>query len=290
MTPMRLAFALTTCAAMVAVSGPAVSGPDTTPPDLRSPVKSSFTVGGQLTAGVLPSCGDLPGNVWVSVAEKFRWRAVDSSPVTYTLVQNTGRDGPSEVFVDSTQTSYGSPFAGYNGSQDCGGGNPSIYEWNLTATDASGNETTNNIYGGRFRLTQDNNLADNDFYAPRAVIHYRGSWSEATCQCWSQGTVHKTSEAKAAARITFDPSSIIGIAPLYPMHVGLVMHTGPGRGKFAVFVDGVRKATVDTGADSNRPRVVVWQTSVKQEGSVIRVVNLATAGRPRIDLDAVVTN
>lgn len=290
MTVRRLASVVAGCAGLVLAAGPAVSGGDTTPPVLRSPVKASFLVGSQLGAGVLPSCGDDPGNVWAWVGVRFAWRATDTSPVTYSLVQNTGRDGPSDVFVDSTQKSYANAAGGYNGSQDCGGGSPSVYEWNLTASDASGNGTTNNVYGGRFRLSQDNNLTDNDRFAPSAVITYKGAWSTANCACWSQGTTHKTTAAKAAARITFDPSNIIGIAPLYPMHVGLVMHTGPNRGKFAVFVNGVRTATVDTRAAADRARVVVWQTSLKEEGGVIRIVNLATQGRPRIDLDAVVTN
>jgi hypothetical protein len=36
--------------------------------------------------------------------------------------------------------------------------------------------------------------------------------------------------------------------------------------------------------------MIVWQTAFRDFGHTIRVVNLATPGRPRIDLDAVLTN
>jgi hypothetical protein len=60
-----------------------------------------------------------------------------------------------------------------------------------------------------------------------------------------------------------------------------------------VYVDGVLKGTVDTYAATSQPRMVVWQTAVGGVGAsnpTIKIVNLATPGRPRIDLDAVLTN
>jgi hypothetical protein len=166
-----------------------------------------------------------------------------------------------------------------------------VYEWNLTASDAAGNSTTKNIYGGRMRLTQNNNLADQSHYAPRAIISYTGSWQLASCKCWSQGGTHKTQALGAAAEIRFDDNEgYATLAPTYPMHVGLVMHKGPDRGKFKVYVNGVLKGTIDTYAAVSKPRVVVWQVALPQRGSVVKIVNQATAGRSRIDLDAVITN
>jgi hypothetical protein len=285
--------AIHVAAALSAIVGisfisPVEAAPDTTPPTLNAPIKASFTVGGQLTLGYHPDCSSDPDEVWADLPATFKWRGTDNAgAVRYTLEQNTGVNGQEEVFTGSTQTTYHT--SSDNSSQACGGGNHTVYEWNLTATDTAGNSTTKNVYGGRMRLTQDHNLVDHDDYAPAAIISYAGTWQLASCQCWSQGGVHKIQAKGASAQIRFDDTEGFG-HPQYPMHVGLIMHTGPDRGKFQVYLNGVLKGTVDTFARVSKPRVMVWQISVPEEGSVIKIVNQATAGRPRIDLDAVVTN
>jgi len=278
----------------------AQSAEDTTPPVLKAPVKSSFTVGTQVPAGYVPDCGNGEAHdlrVWVG--QNFKWRGSDDSGyVRYDLVENTGRGGDVNVFSNSSQTSYGETYLGTNTNQDCGGGNGSIYEWNLTARDAAGNSTTRDIYGGRIKLTQDNNLADLANYATTPQIDYTGSWQRASCRCWSNGGIHKTSAPGAAASIKVPlPYSPWGGSATEPQdaysHVGLVMHKGPDRGKFTVYVNGVLKGTVDTYAPTNQPRMVVWQTAVDGRASgtaTIEIVNEATPGRNRIDLDAVLTN
>ncbi len=281
---------------LFSAGGPAQSAIDTTPPTLNAPVKSSFTVGQQIPVGYVPDCGD--GESWdlrMGVGENFKWTGSDASgPVRYSLVENTGLDGAVEVFAGSAQTSYAG--LGANSNQDCGGGNSTVYEWNLTATDAAGNATTRNIYGGRIRLTQDNNLADLADYANKPQIAYTGAWPLSSCACWSQNGVHKTSAKGAAATIKvalpFSQFPASAVSTNYT-HVGLVMHKGPDRGKFQVYVNGVLKGTVDTYAATNQPRMVVWQTALggaSASNSTIKIVNLATPGRPRIDLDAVLTN
>ena len=70
--------------------------------------------------------------------------------------------------------------------------------------------------------------------------------------------------------------------------VALVMERAPDRGKARVLVDGVRVATIDTRAASKIHRSVVW-TGTLQGAQTLSVVNLATSGRPRIDVDAVMS-
>jgi hypothetical protein len=71
-------------------------------------------------------------------------------------------------------------------------------------------------------------------------------------------------------------------------HVALIMAKGPARGKASVYVDGVYRATVDTYAAGNVNRVVVWEAEFAGTANhTVKVVNQATAGRPRIDVDAV---
>lgn len=268
---------------------PAQSAVDTTPPTLSTPVKASFQVGRAIDVGAPMDCTDDPHDVRVyAVPVTFSWKGSDASgTVRYSLESETGANGPEDVFVNSTQTSYAAP-VGSNGNQDCGGGNWSIFQWNLTASDPSGNTTTNAVNGGRIRLTQDSNLADSANYATQPTIAYAGSWGVSSCACWSDRTVHRTSTKGASATIT--PQPFTGFPDLKNHHVGLVMHKGPDRGKFQVYVDGALRTTVDLYAPTSQPRMIVWQTAFLDYGHQIRIVNLATAGRPRIDLDAVLTN
>jgi hypothetical protein len=69
------------------------------------------------------------------------------------------------------------------------------------------------------------------------------------------------------------------------------MEKAPNRGKFTLFVDGVNRGTVDTFSPVATHRVIVWSGRVPRAGDhVVKIVNQATAGRARIDLDAVLTN
>jgi hypothetical protein len=53
-------------------------------------------------------------------------------------------------------------------------------------------------------------------------------------------------------------------------------------------VDGVRVSTVDTRAANNTNRIIVWTRTFGPGDHTVQIRNLATAGRPRIDFDAVV--
>ena len=62
------------------------------------------------------------------------------------------------------------------------------------------------------------------------------------------------------------------------------------RGKVRIYVDGELRRTVDTGSDTTVHRSVVWQSRMTAGPHVIRLVNAGTQGRPRIDLDAVLSD
>jgi hypothetical protein len=282
----------------VLMGGAAALGPmstagaadDLAPPVLTTPVKASFGVGGQLEAGRAQVCGDDPHDLRVyQVPMTFSWSGSDDSgKLSYALEQETGRDGPLELFSDSSATSY-SGAVGSNGDQNCGDGNGSVYTWRLTASDAAGSSTTNDVYGGRIRLTQDSGLSDLAGYATQPTFAFAGSWAESRCSCWSDGTAHRSSTAGDSVtiiptRFTVFPSNSTN------HHLALVMAKGPDRGRFAVYVDDQLRSTVDLGSATSRPRSIVWQTAFRDYGHTVRIVNLATAGRLRIDLDAVLTN
>lgn len=266
----------------------AQSAVDNTPPTLSVPVKASFTVGKQIDVGSYWDCAS-PGDVTVyRVPLDFSWSGSDASRyVRYRLEALDYAGGPYDVFYDSAQTSY-EDSVGSNNYAPCGGPDYSIVQWSLTASDAAGNATTKTLYGGQIRLTQDSNLADQANYATQPTIAYKGKWGLSVCTCWSDGGVHQTTGKGATATITPTPFSQSSGASNH--HVGLVMQKGPNRGKFKVYVDGVARATVDLYAKTSQPRTIVWQTAFLAYGHRIRIENLATPGRPRIDLDAVVTN
>lgn len=265
------------------VAAPAQSALDTTPPTLTTPVKASFHVGQQMGPDDPDPCGDgFPHDVRLWVPMTFAWQGSDASgSVRYDLVAEDGA-GPYEVFYDSAQTSYRTGYyGGTNYDNDCGGPSP-VTTWQLTATDSAGNKTSKKIYGGGIRLTQDSNLTDLAGYAIQPTITYQGSWSTASCKCWSDGGVHKTTAKGASVTIKANSGS--------NYHVGLVMEKGPTRGKFQIYVDGALRKTVDLYASASKPRTIVWQTAFLSGSHSIELVNLATPGRTRIDLDAVLTN
>lgn len=135
----------------------------------------------------------------------------------------------------------------------------------VRVTDCAGNTATSNIALSELGTREDTDPA----------ITYRGSWRVGHFPGFSGGTTHNTTAQGASARLTFT-----GSGP-----VALVMEKAADRGKADVFVDGVKKATVDTHADTTQHRVVVWQGIYMSGTHTLRVVNRATPGHPRIDLD-----
>ncbi len=137
----------------------------------------------------------------------------------------------------------------------------------VRATDCAGNQAASLIAETDWGIVEDN----------AAGITYRGSWSVSNGSWFSGATTHYTTSAG---------SSFTVAVPSWRA-VALVMATGPGRGSADIYVDGVLKKTVSTWATSNRNRVVIWQNIFAGGQHTIRVVNKATSGSPRIDIDAV---
>jgi len=73
-------------------------------------------------------------------------------------------------------------------------------------------------------------------------------------------------------------------------HVAVVMALGPNRGRASIRIDGAWFMNVDTFASVNTNRVVVFQRRMPAGTHTLTILNQATPGRPRIDVDAVMTN
>jgi hypothetical protein len=117
-----------------------------------------------------------------------------------------------------------------------------------------------------------------------AAMAYSAGWAVANCTCWLGGTAHHTSTKNAS--VTFqtpkalDPSGV---------RLALLMPKGPTRGSAALYIDGVRKATINTYSATKVNGKITYQILLPGTAThTVKIVNLATAGHPRIDLDATI--
>ena len=117
-----------------------------------------------------------------------------------------------------------------------------------------------------------------------SVVSYSGAWAISRCSCWSDGTTHRTTAKNASVSFhTVRPLDGSGVA------VALIMAKASNRGSAAVYVDGVKKATVNTYSKSAVNRAIVYQIVLTGTAThTVKIVNLATAGHPRIDFDAAI--
>jgi hypothetical protein len=109
-------------------------------------------------------------------------------------------------------------------------------------------------------------------------VRYAGAWASSTCGCWSGGTARKSTVKGASATFTYTYDR--------PGNVAVVMAKGTDRGAATISVDGVSRGTVDTHAGASAARVVVFSAPVSAGRHTVSVMNQASAGHPRIDVDA----
>lgn len=216
-----------------------------------------------------------------SIPMYITWKGSDADGICgYDVKADYAGDFPQTLVSGTHATRYQGTATDYD--DQYGGGSQKIEGWIVVAHDCAGHTTSREsvLYP---TVTQENGHSPADGGVV-PTIAYSGTWSGATCSCWSAGAVRWTTQHGAAATITLDTTSP-------RMAVGLVMEKAPNRGKFTLLVDGVSKGTVDTRAGTATHRVIVWSGTLATAGHhVVRVVNQATAGRPRIDLDAVLVN
>jgi hypothetical protein len=103
-------------------------------------------------------------------------------------------------------------------------------------------------------------------------------WTKGTCSCYSGGATRYSTRYGSTAKFTFTGSFI-----------EFVSERTSNRGAFAVYLDGRRVSTVNLHSSVPQNAVDVWQHSFGARGThTLKIVNLASAGHPRIDVDAFV--
>ena len=275
---------------LAAAPSPALSAADTTPPALTTPIKASFLVGGQITADHI-ICEDDSGEAGsnaIYLPLTMKWSGSDASGyVRYDAAAAWTPGYLNYAFTDSTRTSYTDPRGGLNYDVgQCGGGDDDIDHWVVTAKDLAGNSVTRSIYGHISDVYQESGQLTPGGRAPMypVTVAYAGAWRTSNFADYSGGTTRSTTAAGASATVTVTvPAGEVA-------HVGLVMAKGPTRGSAKVYIDGTLKATVNTYAASAQSRVIMFERSIPAGTHRVKIVNVATSGHARIDLDAVLTN
>jgi hypothetical protein len=110
-------------------------------------------------------------------------------------------------------------------------------------------------------------------------INYSGTWKTISSSVYWGGAARKSWTAGSKASITFTGRAIAWVA-----------RTGPNRGKATIYVNGTKVATVDLYSASYGNQRVVWTSNWSTAVSRKVVIRISgTSGRPRVDLDAIVT-
>ena len=106
---------------------------------------------------------------------------------------------------------------------------------------------------------------------------YSGTWARKGALSLLEGSTRVTSEAGASAQFKVDQRGIAWVAT-----------QGPGRGRAAVHVDGVRVATVNLSAATTRYRRVVWTRSWPDGAERTVKILILDAGSSGVDIDGLV--
>jgi hypothetical protein len=159
----------------------------------------------------------------------------------------------------------------------CGGESLALIGWKIVAHDNAGHKAIKRRFYGMYVIPWNRSRGVDAFWK------FGPGWSASTCTCADGGSQNYTTTAGAAG-------TYVAQVDKTGTHLGLMMATGPTRGKASITLDGVRVAIVDTHATANRNRVYVWDSGALSVGKhTVMVTDLATAGHPRIDVNAMTT-
>lgn len=249
---------------------------DTVPPNLILPERGAFVVGSTISATSFDAENGWPLDTTMQM--RAQWSATDPSGICGYRTREVFDDYKSGWTAWGNQRSLTRTVSDYDDQE--GGGSDKYWGVEVSARDCGGRNTTTKFVRLAPVVYQQDGLS---YRYGTMNVTTTGAWSTSTCACWSAGTTKWTSSK--GARINF-ALSFEDIAPGSTVAVGLVMERAPDRGKFRLLLDGTQIATVDTYAPTKLHRSVVWTGSIAGGTHTLSLINLATPGRPRIDVDA----
>jgi hypothetical protein len=239
-------------------SGPAVSVQRT----------SSYIVGSQVGDPVSSEPDGLELGFWnEGVTRQFTWNASDPSGICgYSVDEDHGVEGWYTGADHPTHLTTGQ----YSYYADEWENSDDLYQIRINVRDCAGN-TTSVLRPAAFPAIEKD-------YGPTVPK----GWSRTSCACAMGDSMLRTSTYHAALSTVVNGEGV-------NKHVALIMAKGPGRGQAAIYVDGTYVKTIDTYAPANTNRIVMWDRALAGTADhTIKVVNLATPGHPRIDIDGYV--
>jgi hypothetical protein len=263
--PARTLTALLGLAAGLSLVAAPAEAADTSAPSLSVPVVSSFIVG-----QVIDDVFDVDGSLSFAdggAKRQYRWTAGDASGICRYSVDELYIEGWTNGAVDySTHATTGQYT--YHASEFEHSGN--LFGIRVNAFDCAGNKKSVERPVNGIHLLKD--------YGPTVP----SGWGRTSCTCALGDSMLRTSTYKASL------STVVNAGGSRE-HVALIMAKGPARGKASIYFDGAYVKTIDTYAPANINRVVMWDKALTGSANhTIKVVNQATPGRPRIDIDAYV--
>ncbi len=122
-----------------------------------------------------------------------------------------------------------------------------------------------------------------------AGLSYSSGWGNSSCTCFEGGSTEWTSTKNASVTFqTVRPVDVTGYNDTTGVDLALIMPKAANRGSAAIYIDGVKKATINTYSKTSINRTIAYQTLLTGTAShTVKIVNLATSGHPRIDIDVV---
>jgi hypothetical protein len=249
---------------------PAAAAGDTTPPILNLPAQATFVLGSQI--GETEFSTDNEPLSTPGIQMEAKWTASDPSGICGSSwrAEYAGQ-APGPWTAWTSATSMRQVATDYDDQE--GGGSFKILGYDVRVRDCH-----HNITRGFVSFEPAVFQEDGSSYGYGGVTtSYTGTWRISHCLCWSAHATRYSTTEGATATFTFDHAG----------PVGLVMEKAPNRGRIQVLVDGVLRASPDTYSATPTHRSVVWIGTLRGSGThTVTVVNLATSGRPRVDVDA----
>ena len=194
-----------------------------------------------------------------AIPAEIRWSAADASGVAYAKLDRQ-LDGGTWSKVDAHIVADAKAVSLSRGHR---------YRFRVRAVDGVGNSSVF-AYTPTFGVTA--------YTETNPLITYTGVWATTASADAYGGSMRGTSNKGAAATITFKGRSVAWIAPYSPL-----------RGKASVYLDGKLVSHVDLHKAALSQRRIAFAWNWTTSGThTLRIVNEATVGHPRIDVDGVV--
>ena len=156
-------------------------------------------------------------------------------------------------------------------SYQTGGSTSHSYAFRVRATDGRG------LIGARVTTSS---LAPRVLSQSSSAVRYAGKWTTNSTASAIGGSTRRTKVKGASATLTFSGRQVAWVGP-----------RGHGRGKVKVYIDGAYVTTVNQWASAFSSRRVLFSRTFASGGMhTLRLVNKATDGHPRMEIDAFIVS